>query len=82
MVSLNAGSTNDNNNCPETGTSDGVIYVSPSIMEEITYMLCQNTWFIKFARDAYKKLSDENRDLFNLYVDDRLLERIIPEELL
>ena len=82
MVSLNKGSDLDNNNCPDAGTKDGVIQLDQGDLEKITYSLCEDPWFIKTARIGYKELSEEDRELFDLYVDERLLTKLIPEELL
>lgn len=82
MVSLNRGNPSDNNDCPDTGTKDGLIRLDQGDLEKITYSLCEDPWFVKTARDGYKALSEEERELFDLYVDDRLLAKLIPEELL
>lgn len=82
MVSLNKGSDMDNNNCPDAGTKDGYILLNKGDLEKITYSLCEDPWFIKIAQEGYKNLSEEDRELFDLYVDDRLLTKLIPENLL
>ena len=82
MVSLNQGSPTDNNNCPDAGTKDGFIQLQPNDLEKITYSLCEDPWFIKTAQEGYKNLSEEERELFDMYVDDRLLMKLIPENLL
>ena len=74
MVSLKDGEADDNN---AEYTSNGYYTVTEGELERITYNLCRDTWFIKYARDGYKKLSEENRDLFDLYVDERLLYKIL-----
>ena len=82
MVSLNKGNPSDNNNCPDAGTKDGFIQLQPNDLEKITYSLCEDPWFIKTAKEGYKNLSEEERELFDLYVDERLLMKLIPEDLL
>lgn len=82
MFSLNKGAPDDNNNCPDAGTKDGYIQLNQNDVEKITYTLCQEPFFLKYAREGYKNLSQEDRELFDLYVDDRLLMKLIPEELL
>ena len=82
MVSLNKGNPTDNNNCPDAGTKDGFIQLTGNDMEKITYSLCEDPWFIKTAKEGYKNLSEEDRELFDLYVDERLLMKLIPEDLL
>lgn len=82
MISLNRGNPSDNNNCPDAGTQDGFIQVSPNDLEKITYSLCEDPWFIKTAKTAYKDLTEEERELFDLYVDERILIKLIPDDLL
>lgn len=82
MISLNKGNSSDNNNCPDAGTKDGFIQLQPNDMEKITYSLCEDPWFIKTAKTAYKELTEEERELFDLYVDERILIKLIPDDLL
>lgn len=74
LVSMKSGEEDDNNR--ETG-DNGVYDLSTGELERITYNLCRDTWFINHARDGYKKLSQEDRDLFDLFVDERLLYKIL-----
>ena len=81
MVSMNQGDPRDNNRACETDAEKGVIEVTDDDLEKITYTLCQETWFIQYARASYKKLSAEDRELFDLYVDERLLMKIADPDL-
>lgn len=81
MVSMNQGDPRDNNRACETDAEKGVIEVTDGDLEKITYTLCQETWFIQYARASYKKLSAEDRELFDLYVDERLLMKIADPDL-
>lgn len=76
MVSLRQGEDDDNNR--EYG-DNGVYNLTPGELERVTYNLCRDTWFINYAREGYKKLSKEDRDLFDLYVDERLLYKLLQE---
>lgn len=81
MVSMNQGDPKDNNRACELENQKGVIEVTPADLEKITYTLCQELWFLQYARKAYKELSEEDRELFDLYVDDRLLVKIADPDL-
>lgn len=76
MVSLRQGEDDDNNR--EYG-DNGVYNLTPGELERVTYNLCRDTWFVNYAREGYKKLSQEDRDLFDLYVDERLLYKLLQE---
>ena len=81
MVSMNQASPKDNNRSCETDNMTGVMEVTDADLEKITYALCQELWFLQYARKAYKELSPEDRELFDLYVDDRLLIKIADPDL-
>ena len=78
---MNQGDPRDNNRACETDAEKGVIEVTDGDLEKITYTHCQETWFIQYARASYKKLSVEDRELFDLYVDERLLMKIADPDL-
>jgi hypothetical protein len=81
MVSMNQGDPKDNNRACELENQKGVIEVTQADLEKITYTLCQELWFLQYARKAYKELSEEDRELFDPYVDDRLLVKIADPDL-
>lgn len=72
MVSLDKDQADDNNREFE----DSIIRLNPGEYESAIMALCSDRFFIMTARMGYEKLSDESRELFDLYVDPRLLRRI------
>ena len=65
MHSLREGEPGDQNNCPEAGTHDGIIKITPDELDQVLLSISSETLAMNAIAHAYKNLSAEDREVFD-----------------